>query len=155
MQLPPKVFHLLHPSLSLNHFVHRAVSLPCTNSVTWPGALETAAGPELTFSKRPSVVDISSGSATDVWPESGRGGITPSWTADGNWILVASVVERDRKTEFDGLWAISLDGARRVRLTQAGVEEWSPREGPDARIVYSRRDGETVDLWSFPSPLRK
>ncbi|MCE9581865.1 MAG: hypothetical protein K8T20_05040, partial [Planctomycetes bacterium] len=101
------------------------------------------------------IIDVATGHSTDLWPESGRGAISPSWTADGRWVLLASVVERDQHTGFDGLWAISLEGARRVRLTQGGVEEWCPREGPDGRIVYARREGETVDLWSFASPLRK
>lgn len=102
-----------------------------------------------------TVVHIATGQSTDIWPDPSRGGITPAWTRDGRWILFAArVLSADgNREEPDGLWAISPDGAKRIRLSAAGPETFSPRETEDGRIVYCRREGESVQLWSFKSPL--
>lgn len=101
-----------------------------------------------------AVVELASGASTDVWPDSTRGGITPSWSVNGGWILFAARAEAaDGATACDGLWAVTPDGARRIRLTAAGPETYSPRETADGRIVYCRREGSAVELWSFASPL--
>lgn len=101
-----------------------------------------------------AVVDVASGVSTDVWPDAARGGITPSWSRDGRWILFAArTVAADGAAACDGLWAVSPDGARRLRLSAAGPETFSPRETADGRILYCRREGSAVELWSFASPL--
>ncbi len=103
------------------------------------------------------IIDVASGRATEPWPEPGRGAITPSWSRDGQWIFFAARIESPEQDEpqFDGLWAVSADGAKRVRLTAANVESFSPRETSDGRIVYCRREGTAVELWSFKSPLAR
>jgi Tol biopolymer transport system component len=101
------------------------------------------------------VIEVASGRATELWPGPGRAAITPSWSRDGRWVLLAARVQRPGadEIEFDGLWAVSSDGVKRLRLTGAGIETWSPRETADGRIVYCRREGDSVELWSFRSPL--
>ncbi|KAF0246999.1 MAG: hypothetical protein FD180_222 [Planctomycetota bacterium] len=103
------------------------------------------------------VVDVATGRATELWPQPGRGAITPSWSLDGNWILFAARLESpdEESAEFDGLWAVSPDGVKRIRLSAAGVDTFSPRETTDGRIVYCRREGNAVELWSFKSPLAR
>jgi Tol biopolymer transport system component len=102
------------------------------------------------------ILDIATGRATEIFQEPGHGAITPSWSRDGQWVYFAARVDTEEPgpAHFDGLWAVSADGAKRVRLTAAGIESFSPRETADGRIVYCRREGSAVEIWSFKSPLK-
>ena len=97
------------------------------------------------------IVDVPSGHTREIAPVPGEGAVTPSWSPDGNWILYASV-NASSQEPLD-LWAVSINGSRRVRLTSSPASEWNPRFGPDGRIYYCRKVGDSSEIWSMESPL--